>query len=262
MHVALLQKIASHRLPGPTLEQHVVRHDDGTAAIDLEQRLDVLHEVELLVLGRGPKVLPFVGRVVFLQIAQLIDDGDAAFLTERRIGQDHAEPFTGIAGETVHTGLDRAGISINPVEIQVHNAEPGRVGNQLPALHELRPQMLLLVLVERLALMLDDVIVSGQKEATRTCCWIANGVVGSELYAVHDGLDEFTGREVLARPFWTFGGTLGEQPFVDIPLHISIHLGQFLHVDEVHDQPPQRGRVLDFRPSLLEDFAQHPRLLA
>ena len=36
----------------------------------------------------------------------------------------------------------------------------------------------------------------------------------------------------------------------------------FSGVDQVHDQPPQRGRVLDFGPGLLEDFAEHPRLLA
>ena len=33
-------------------------------------------------------------------------------------------------------------------------------------------------------------------------------------------------------------------------------------VDQVDDQPPQRGRVLDLLPGLLEDLAQHPRLLA
>ena len=36
----------------------------------------------------------------------------------------------------------------------------------------------------------------------------------------------------------------------------------FSGVDQVHDQPLQRGRVLDLRPGLLEDFAQHARLLA
>ena len=33
--VELLEQVAAHRLPGPALEQHVVGHDDGTAAVDL-----------------------------------------------------------------------------------------------------------------------------------------------------------------------------------------------------------------------------------
>ena len=110
--------------------------------------------------------------------------------------------------------------------------------------------------------MLGNVIVSGQEEATRTCGWIANGVVGGGLHAIHDGLDKFTGSEVLARPFRTLSGALGEQPFVDVPLHVGLHGGPFLHVNQVHDQPSQRSRVLDFGPCLLEDFAQHSRLFS
>jgi hypothetical protein len=49
VHVALVQQLAADGLAGPALEEHVVGHDDGGAAVDLEQRLDVLHEVELLV---------------------------------------------------------------------------------------------------------------------------------------------------------------------------------------------------------------------
>ena len=154
VHVALLQQVAPHRLAGPALEQHVVGHDDGAAAVDLEQRLDVLEEVQLLVLGRGPEVLPLVGLVFLLQVARLVDDGDAAFLAERRIGQHHAESLAGIAGQAVHARRDRAGIGVDAVQVQVHDAQPGRVRDQFPALHEPRPQVLLLILVEVLALVL------------------------------------------------------------------------------------------------------------
>ena len=149
VHVALLEQVAPHRLAGPALEQHVVRHDDGTAAVDLEQRLDVLEKVQLLVLRRRPEVLPLVGGVFLLQVAGLVDDGDAAFLAERRIGQHHAEPLAGIAGQAVHAGLDRARVGVDAVQVQVHDAQAGRVRDQFPALDELRPQVLLLVLVER-----------------------------------------------------------------------------------------------------------------
>ena len=70
-------EVAANRLARATLEQHVVRHDDCRTAIDLQQRLDVLHEVELLVLGRGPEVRALVGVVFLFQFALFIDDGDS-----------------------------------------------------------------------------------------------------------------------------------------------------------------------------------------
>ena len=39
------------------LEEHIVGHDDRGPAVDLEQRLDVLHEVELLVTVLRPEVI-------------------------------------------------------------------------------------------------------------------------------------------------------------------------------------------------------------
>jgi len=45
MHVELLQQIAAHRLARATLEQHVVRHHHRRAAVDPEQRLDVLEKI-------------------------------------------------------------------------------------------------------------------------------------------------------------------------------------------------------------------------
>ena len=150
MNVALLEQVSPHRLAGPALEQHVVRHDDGTPAVDLQQRLDVLEEVQLLVLGRRPEVLPLVGLIFFLQVARLVDDGDAAFLAERRIGQHHAESLAGVARQAVHARCDRARVGVDAVQVEVHDAQPGRVRDEVAALHELVPQVLLLILVERL----------------------------------------------------------------------------------------------------------------
>src|SRR5262249_53202271 len=42
---------------GAALEEHVVGHDHRGAAVDLQDRLHVLHEVELLVARGGPEVL-------------------------------------------------------------------------------------------------------------------------------------------------------------------------------------------------------------
>ncbi len=228
----------------------------------LSNVLDVLQEVELLVLCRGPEVLPFVGGVFFFQVAFLVDDGDAALLAERRIGQHHAEPLARVTRETVSPRLHRARIGVDAVQVQVHDAQPGGVGDQFPALHERRPQVLLLILVEFLAVVADDVVVGGQQESARAAGRIADGVVRLRPHHVDDGLDQFAGREVLPRTLGGLGGTLGQQPFVDVALDVGLHRRPLLGVDQVHDQPLERGRVLDLLPSLLEDLAQHPRLLA
>ena len=57
MHVALVQELPADGLARAAFEQHVVRHHHGGAAVLLEQRLDVLHEVELLVGRGGPEVV-------------------------------------------------------------------------------------------------------------------------------------------------------------------------------------------------------------
>lgn len=67
------------------------------------------------------------------------------------------------------------------MQVKIHDAKTRGIGDQLPALDELGPQVLLLILVERLALMLGDVIVSGQEKAPRACCGIADGVVDRRL---------------------------------------------------------------------------------
>ena len=64
--IELLEKIAANSFPRPALEEHVVGHDDRTASADLQDRMDVLNEVELLVAGRGPEVLALVGVVLLL----------------------------------------------------------------------------------------------------------------------------------------------------------------------------------------------------
>jgi len=130
----------------------------------------------------------------FFQVALLVDDGDAALLAERRVGDDDAEPLARIAGQAVDARLDRASRSgilplldaagsriyttVDAVQVEVHDAEAGHVGHQLPALHELRSQVLLLVLVQLLAKMLDDVAVGRQQEAAGSCARIADRVVG------------------------------------------------------------------------------------
>src|SRR5947209_2138879 len=52
--LTLVKQLPADRLAGAALEQDVVRDYDRRAAVRLQQRFDVLQEVELLVAGGGP----------------------------------------------------------------------------------------------------------------------------------------------------------------------------------------------------------------
>ncbi len=107
----------------------------------------MLDEVELLVFGGRPKVLAFVGVVVFLQVACFVDDRDTTFLTEWWVGEHDAKAFARVAREAVCARLNWTWISVDAVKVQVHNAKSSCVGDELPAFDELGSQVLLLIFV-------------------------------------------------------------------------------------------------------------------
>ena len=100
VHVALLEQLAADRLARAAFEKHVVGHDDRGAAVLLQDREDVLEEVELLVARGRPEIVAMHDERLFLFVAGFVDDGDAALLSEGRIGQHHLV-FAVIAGECV-----------------------------------------------------------------------------------------------------------------------------------------------------------------
>src|SRR3712207_6350717 len=120
---ALPEEPPPDRLAGASLEEYVVRNDDGAPAAHVEQGEDVLDEVELLVVGGGPEVLALVGYVLLLQSAFFGDEGDAALLPEGWIGEDHAEALAGIGGERVHTARDGRGVGVHAVQVEIHGAQ-------------------------------------------------------------------------------------------------------------------------------------------
>jgi len=61
----------------------------------------VLHEVELLVRGRGPEVIPHDCQRLALLIALFIDHANARLLAERRIREYEIEATPGIGAKTV-----------------------------------------------------------------------------------------------------------------------------------------------------------------
>src|SRR5205807_2943910 len=84
--VALVEQLAPNGLPRAALEEDVVRDDDGRLPLDLEQGLDVLHEVELLVGGRGPEVVPDDSEVLSAGLTVRAHHSDRRLASERRVG--------------------------------------------------------------------------------------------------------------------------------------------------------------------------------
>ncbi len=66
----------------------------------------------------------------------------------------------------------------------------------------------------------------------------------------------------MARAAFHVLGVLLQQPLVSVALHVGGEAGPLLLVDQVHDEPAQLGRVLDFVLRLAEDDAEHARPLA
>src|SRR5437867_2046416 len=101
MDAAFLQKIAAHLLARASFEEYIVRHDDACSPVDSEQRIYVLHEIELLVTGRRPEVLAHDDLIVLLGIAFLVDEQQALLLTEWRIRENERVFFLPGCGQTV-----------------------------------------------------------------------------------------------------------------------------------------------------------------
>ena len=230
--------------------------------VHLQQRLDVLKEVELFVLRRRPEILPLVRSVLFFEIAFLIDDRDAALLSERRIGQHHAEPFARIGSETVETRRDRARIGVDAVQVEIHDAQPCGRRNQLPSAHELLAQMFLLVRIELSAEVARHVVVRGEQKAAGTACRIANRIVRFRLHDIDGSLDQLPRSEILTRALRRFRRAFREQAFVDVALDVGLERHPSLGLDEVDDQALQGGWVLYVLARFLEDLAQHAALFS
>lgn len=80
MDVTTLEQFAADGLTGATFEKHIIRNDDGCAAVHLEKARHVLHEIELFIAGGGPEVVAEDGERLAAFNAFVIDNRDVDFL--------------------------------------------------------------------------------------------------------------------------------------------------------------------------------------
>ena len=254
----VLQQLLADGLAGAALEQHVVGHDDGGAARGLEHRADVLHEVELLVRGGRPEILPVVGEVVGFLLALLVGEAHRAFLAEGRIGEDVVEASARSArparrsGEISDVAVDLADV----VQEHVHQAEAARVGDDLVAVKRLVLQERLLRLVELVVVRVGQEVVGGEEEAAGAAGRIGDGLARLGPHAFDHRADQRARREVLSRAGFGVLGVLLQQAFVDVALDVGAHRHPLHLVDHV-DQAVELGRVLNLVLRLGENLAEH-----
>src|ERR1039458_9073063 len=84
----LLAQFASGGWARAAFKEHVVRQHHRRASMLLENGENVLEKIELLVARGCPEIVAVDDERFLGRLARLVDDGDAALLAERRIGQD------------------------------------------------------------------------------------------------------------------------------------------------------------------------------
>jgi len=259
VNVALLEQLASHRLPGAAFEDDVVRDHDGCTAVDREQRLDVLHEVELLVRRRRPEVVSDDHELLALALALGVHDRHRRLLAERRVRQHELEAVARVGLERV-VDADRAVglLGADAVQEQIHHAEAGCVVDDLPAVQRVEAEGALLVGIE-VGVVLRDPLVRGEQEAARAARGIADRHPRLGTHHLDERADQRPRREVLTGARLDVLGVLLEQSFVRVALDVGVERKPGLAVDQVDDQPPQLRGVLDPVLRLAEDDAEHPR---
>src|SRR5690348_2814887 len=108
----------------------------------------MLEEIELLVARAGPEVITdhLVG--LTLLAAFLIHIGNTALASERRIGQYQVEALARVATQAIGHMHGAAGpllVAADAMQKEIHQAEPRRVINNLPAVQRVIAEKSLLV---------------------------------------------------------------------------------------------------------------------
>ncbi len=189
--IELGQQPAPHGLPGAAFEQHVVGDDDRRPPVHAQRGRDVLDEVELLVGGRDPEVLPVVGDVIPSGAPVIGDHGDGRFLAERRIRQDHARVQPGRPGKRVgHLDRGRPVRLADAVQQHVHRGEPGRAVDEFGAGDGGAPERPALLGGEFGSVMRLNALIGREEEAAGAARRVVHGVGRPRLQAVDHRCDQ------------------------------------------------------------------------
>lgn len=219
----------------------------------------MLEEIELFVAGGGPEIVAQNFPALLHLVATLIDNGDAGFLAEWRVGEHHIVIDGWLGGEAVFSGGDVLLVA-EAMQEQVHGAQARGGRHQFDRIERLGLQMAHLIAIK--LIVFEDVTGGRKKKAPGARRGIDDGGPWLRAHCLDDGVDQSARREILAGAGLGILRVLFEQAFVDIPLDVGAKRAPGFLVDEIDDEAAQVGGVLDFVLGLAENDAQDAGFLA
>ena len=221
MQIEVREQLAAQRLAGTALEQHVVGQDDRGATVDVEDRHDVLQEVELLVGRRHDEVLALDVAVFAHGPSVGADHGERRLAAERRVREHHGPALAGVGDQGV-AYVDE-GVAVrcsDAVQQQVHRSQPGGAVDQLVAGDELVAEVIALGRREAGGVA-GGVLVGDEEEAAGAAGGVDDRVSGLGVDDVDDRPDQLAGREVLAGAGALVGSALRQQLLIGVSLEVG-----------------------------------------
>ena len=228
----------------------------------LQDREDVLEEVELLVAGGRPEVVTVDRQALLFRLALPLTTVTLLFLPNGGLVSTISKYWPPWWATRRGSRLARRRLRrTDAVQQHVHAAQPRHAVHQLHAEERAVLEPLLLLAIE-LVVRDRQIVVSRQQEAAGAAGRVADGHLRLRTHHVHDRGDQRPRGEVLSGAALDVLGVLLEQPFVGVALHVGGERRPLLPIDQIDDQPPQFGRILDLVLGLAEDHAQHALLPA
>ena len=168
MQVGGFEQLLTHCFTGAALKENIIGDDDSRFSVRLQQRVDMLNEVELFVGAGRPEVLTVIYQLVLFLLALVVGEGDRRFLAEGRIRQHIVNARTGIGQQRVaerdrHIAVDIADV----VQIQIHQRGLVGGGDDLVAEEGLALQKLLCLTVEGVMRGIGDILMRRSRDPLR-----------------------------------------------------------------------------------------------
>ena len=171
-----VEQLFAHSLSRAALKEDVVWHDHGGLAGALQDRVDVLHKVELLVAAGGPEIRTVVGQVLFLLLPFLVGEGVGGFFAKGWIRQHIVHAIAGVREQGIAPRDGNAAIDIaDVVQIQIHQAELEGGGDQLVSVEGAVFQKFLLLPVQAVPPWGGQIVLGRGEKAAAAAAGVRNG---------------------------------------------------------------------------------------
>lgn len=259
--VAFVEELAADRLTGASFKEDVIGNDDCGASVCLQQRLHMLEEVELFVGGRRPEVVPLVGFLFLRNLSFRADNGDAAFLPERGIGEDNIEALSRIFRQRIADDDRHVPFAPNAVKQKVHRADPRRSVDDFPTFEDFPLESSLFRLSE-VGIVMKQVIVRGEQESAGAARRIADRLIRLGGNRIDHRFDQRPRGKVLTGSRFDVLRIFLQQTFISVAFHVGAHSRPVFPIDQILDEALQPRGGLEFVLGFAEDQPEQALLSA